>query len=88
MDFTLQSVLLLCSDDLSVLINHASQGVLLAYLLNLVGEVFDLSPCCIDILAQLLTPPIFLFEKRPVFLHRLILAIAFSEHFECFGSIS
>ena len=50
-DFALQGVLFVCPHNFPVLVYHSSQGVLLADLLDLVGEVFDLSPCRIDILA-------------------------------------
>ena len=50
-DFALQGVLFVCPHNFAVLVYHTSQGVLLADLLDLVGEVFDLSPRRVDALA-------------------------------------
>ena len=87
MDIALKIVLFLSSHNLPVFVNHASQCILLADLFDLIGEVLDLSSCCIHTLTKLLASTIFFFQKRPVFFHRLVLTIAFSEHFEGLCSI-
>ena len=88
MDIALKIVLFLCSHNLSVFVNHAPQCILLADLFDLVGEVLDFGSCCIHTLTKMLAPTIFFLQKRPIFFHRLVLAVAFPEHFEGLCPIS
>ena len=87
MDIALKIVLFLCSHNLSVFVNHAPQCILLADLFDLVGEVLDFGSCCIHTLTKMLASTIFFLQKRPIFFHRLVLAVAFPEHFKGLRSV-
>ena len=78
----LKHVLLFGPYDFTIIVNHASEGVLFANLFDLVCEIFDLGPCCIDTLAKLFSSSILFFEKSSILLHSLILTVTFPEHFK------
>ena len=60
-DLTLQLIFLLSAHKLSIVINHASQRILLSNLLDLVRQVLDHGPCLVDILTKLLASRILIF---------------------------
>ena len=86
-DLSLKRFFLFSPNNFSIFINHASKCILFTNLFDLVSKIFDLSPCCIDALTKLLASTVLFLEQSSIFLHGLILAIAFPEHFKGLCSI-
>ena len=79
----LHLLLLLSLDDLpTILVNKSPHCVLLAQLLNSIGQLFDLVTTPSDLVAKFLTPLEFLLKKLPIFVHSLITTIRPSEEIE------
>ena len=71
----------------AVVIDHAAHGVLASNLLDLVGKVFYLVAQFVDRLAQGFSPRVLFLKQRSVFLHGLVFAITFAEHFKGICSV-
>lgn len=57
----LKLVLLRCANDFTVVVNEATQRILLPNLLDLIGQVFNLVPNIVDTLAKSFAPSVFFF---------------------------
>ena len=73
---------------LSIVINHASECILLANLFDLISEIFNSCSSLVNICAKMLASCILIFEQGSVLFHCFVLPIAFSEHVKCFGPVS
>ena len=61
-DALLNLVFFVSAHELAIIVNHSTQGILLADLLNIVRQVFDRLPRLVDISAELLAPCILFLE--------------------------
>ena len=86
-DPLLDLVFLLSAHQLSIVVDHASQRILLSDLLHLIRQVFDSLPRLVHISSQLLTARVLVLQKRSVLLHSLVLAVALSKHVKGFRTI-
>ena len=86
-DRVLDLILFFCSNELSVIVHHTSEGVLFPDLLDLVCQVFDLRTRRVNIASEMLASSVFLFKQRAVFLHGFVFPIALAEHVKSLCSV-
>ena len=87
-DALLNLIFFISLEELTIIVNHTSESVLLANLLNLISQIFDRSASLVHASSELLAPSIFLFQQSSVLFHRFVLPIALTEHIKSFCPIS
>ena len=86
-DSLLELIFLVGAYDFSVIVDHAAHSVLLPYLFDLSGALFDFIPDVVDHSAKFLTLRILLFQQLAVVVHSFIFAVGSSKMLKSFRPV-